>query len=59
MVKPIKKYFVCANSCNGFVNYFPSNLDENTIRKNLKNAILAELKKINAKISSFKLKVKF
>ncbi len=27
MVKPIKKYFVCANSCNGFVNYFPSNLD--------------------------------
>ena len=38
---------------------FPSNLDENTIRKNLKNAILAELKKINAKISSFKLKVKF
>ena len=27
MIKPIRKYFVCANSCKGFVNYFQSNLD--------------------------------
>lgn len=28
MIKPIKKYFVCANTCKGFINCFPSNLSD-------------------------------
>ena len=28
MTKPVRKYFACANSCKGFINFFPSILNE-------------------------------